>query len=68
VRFFLQAAGGESGLSESTRVVSIGPVTTETLLEHGLRPDVEAQRHDIDGVVDAILADHLAGAAAAVQR
>ncbi len=68
VRFFLQAAGGESGLSQSTRVVSIGPVTTETLLEHGLRPDVEAQRHDIDGVVDAILADHLAGAGAAVQR
>jgi len=57
VRFFLQAAGGEAGLSENTRVVSIGPVTSETLLEHGLRPHVEAERHDIDGVVAAILAD-----------
>jgi uroporphyrinogen III methyltransferase / synthase len=60
VRFFLQAAGGEGGLSPRTRVVSIGPVTTETLLEHGLRADVEARRHDVDGVVEAILEDHLA--------
>jgi len=58
VRFFLQAAGGEAVLSSHTRIVSIGPVTTETLLEHGLSPHVQAERHDIDGVVEAILADH----------
>ena len=55
VRFFLQAAGG--GLSERARVVSIGPVTTATLREHGLEPHVEATRHDIEGVVEAIVAD-----------
>jgi uroporphyrinogen III methyltransferase/synthase len=55
VRFFVQAAG--AGLSERTRVVSIGPVTTATLREHGLEPHVEAARHDIDGVVEAIVAD-----------
>ncbi|HEX7610264.1 MAG TPA: uroporphyrinogen-III C-methyltransferase [Solirubrobacteraceae bacterium] len=60
VRFFLEASGGEPP-SARTRIVSIGPVTSETLREHGLEPHVEAERHDIDGVVAALLAD--AGAA-----
>jgi uroporphyrinogen III methyltransferase / synthase len=57
VRFFLQAAGGETGLSPSTRILSIGPVTSETLRAHHLQPHVEAERHDIDGIVQALLAD-----------
>jgi uroporphyrinogen III methyltransferase / synthase len=54
VRFFLQA-GGE--LPPPARVVTIGPVTSETAREHGLAVHVEAERHDIDGVVEALLAD-----------
>ncbi len=57
VRFFLQAAGGTAELSPSTRIVSIGPVTSETLREHELEPHVEAQRHDVEGVVEALVAD-----------
>ena len=66
VRFFLEAwAGrGDAGADarppwplRGTRIVSIGPVTSETLREHGLEPHVEAERHDIDGVVEALLAD-----------
>ena len=57
VRFFLQAAGGEPGISPSTRIVSIGPVTSETLREHGLEAHIEAGRSDVDGMVDALLAD-----------
>ncbi len=53
VRFLLASAT----LGERTRVVSIGPVTSETLREHGIEPDVEAQRHDVDGLIDALLAD-----------
>jgi uroporphyrinogen-III synthase len=37
--------------------VSIGPVTSATAEERGLTPDVEAERHDIDGLVDALTAD-----------
>ena len=59
VRFFLQAAGEKPGLSPSTRIVSIGPVTSETLREHGMEPHVEAESHDIDGVLDALVADAL---------
>jgi len=57
VRFFLEAAGGAAGLSPATRIVSIGPVTSETLREHGLEPHIEAATHDIDGVIRAVLAD-----------
>ncbi len=57
VRFFLEAAGGSADLSPTTRIVSIGPVTSATLRERGLAPQVEAERHDIDGLVAALLAD-----------
>ncbi len=54
VRFFLESAGG---LDLRAKLVSIGPVTSDTLRSHGLEPDVEAVRHDIDGLVDALVAD-----------
>jgi uroporphyrinogen III methyltransferase/synthase len=54
VRFFLEASRGER---PAGHIVSIGPVTSATLREHGLEPDVEATSHDIDGVVAAIVED-----------
>jgi uroporphyrinogen III methyltransferase/synthase len=57
VRNFVEALGDRDGLPESTRVVSIGPVTSGTARELGVRVDVEAARHDIDGLVSALLAD-----------
>jgi uroporphyrinogen III methyltransferase/synthase len=57
VRFFLDAAGGDAGLSPQTRIVSIGPVTSATLREHGLEPHVEAAHHDVDGLVQALISD-----------
>jgi uroporphyrinogen III methyltransferase/synthase len=41
----------------SARIVSIGPVTSEAVREAGLSVDVEAERHDIDGLVEALLGD-----------
>ena len=55
VRFLLAELGGRAGLAG--RLVSIGPVTSAALREHGLSPDIEAVRHDIDGLVEALLAD-----------
>jgi uroporphyrinogen III methyltransferase/synthase len=55
VRFFLEAAGGRTAIGG--RIVSIGPVTSQTLRELGLEADVEAERHDVDGLVAALLAD-----------
>ena len=56
VKLFLEAAGGNGAL-DNVRVVSIGPVTSETAREHGLQVHVEAERHDVDGLVDALLKD-----------
>lgn len=56
VRYFMQSAGAVGGRLRA-RLVSIGPVTSGTLREHGLEPDVEAARHDIDGLVEALLSD-----------
>jgi uroporphyrinogen III methyltransferase/synthase len=36
-------------------IVSIGPVTTATAVAAGLTVDVEADPHDIDGLVAAVL-------------
>jgi uroporphyrinogen III methyltransferase/synthase len=55
VRFFQDAAGDR--IARRSRIVSIGPVTSETLRERGLEPDVEATRHDIDGLVEALVQD-----------
>ena len=38
-------------------MVSIGPVTSSTAHELGLDVHVEAARHDIDGLVEALLED-----------
>ncbi|PYJ15579.1 MAG: uroporphyrinogen-III C-methyltransferase [Verrucomicrobia bacterium] len=36
------------------QVASIGPITSKTARDHGLNIDIEARRHDIDGLVEAI--------------
>lgn len=36
------------------RLASIGPITSKTVRDHGLNVDIEARRHDIDGLVKAI--------------
>jgi uroporphyrinogen III methyltransferase/synthase len=56
VRFFLEAAGGPDGLGTQAQLVSIGPVTSATLREHGLEPHLEAEQHDIDGVIAVLVA------------
>ena len=39
---------------DGMRIASIGPITSKTVRDHGLHVDVEAYRHDIDGLVQAI--------------
>ena len=57
VRYFLEAAGGTQAIRPGSRLVSIGPVTSEALREQGLEPHLEAARHDVDGILQAILDD-----------
>jgi len=68
VRYFLQAIAGAgpggsapARLPGGARIVSIGPATSATLREHGLEPHLEAEQHDIAGIIDALLGDAALG-------
>jgi uroporphyrinogen III methyltransferase/synthase len=56
VRYLMRALDGRAP-DPFPRVVSIGPVTSRTAREHGLDVAVEAERHDIDGLVSALVED-----------
>ena len=45
------------GLPPGARLVSIGPVTSEAIRDAGLEVAAEASRHDLDGLLEALLAD-----------
>ena len=53
VRHLLAAAG----TLPDTKLASIGPATSAELRAHGREPDLEADPHTPDGLVDALLAD-----------
>ncbi|MBS1830314.1 MAG: uroporphyrinogen-III C-methyltransferase [Acidobacteria bacterium] len=53
VKNFLAIAGPR--VLEGVKVASIGPVTSDTARMHGLQVAVEASRHTMDGLLEAIL-------------
>jgi uroporphyrinogen III methyltransferase/synthase len=54
VRNLLKAMGS---IPAGARVISIGPQTSATAREAGVEVHAEAERHDVDGLVEALLAD-----------
>jgi uroporphyrinogen-III synthase len=55
---FVELIGPEaaySGLLDGVKLASIGPVTTATLKELGLKADIRAKEYTIPGLVDAIV-------------
>jgi uroporphyrinogen III methyltransferase/synthase len=50
---FMEASS--NGIPAGAKVISIGPITSEAIREAGLSVDVEADRHDIQGLVEALL-------------
>jgi uroporphyrinogen III methyltransferase/synthase len=55
VKNFVSALGGRA--PTRARLATIGPVTTQAAREAGLDVHVEAKRHDVDGLVEALLED-----------
>jgi uroporphyrinogen III methyltransferase/synthase len=55
VRNLVEALGER--LPQEARVVSIGPVTSEAARDAGLELHIEAERHDVEGLVEALLKD-----------
>jgi uroporphyrinogen-III synthase len=55
VRNFVSLLGSRQMSLEGIRLASIGPVTSSTLRELGLRADISAKEFTIPGLVDAVL-------------
>ncbi len=54
----LGALGGDGPAAlNSTRLASIGPITSDALRSHGLDPALEADPHDVDGLLEALVTD-----------
>ncbi len=53
VRFLADACGGS--IPTGPRLASIGPATSAELRAHGREPDVEAEPHTPDGLVEALV-------------
>jgi uroporphyrinogen-III synthase len=68
VRFFFGARNQDAALSPATRVVSIGPLTSMALREHGVEPHLEAPRHDTEGLLAALLSDAAGDTSPPVER
>jgi uroporphyrinogen III methyltransferase/synthase len=54
VRGFFEQIGPEVVNAAAAKVASIGPVTSRELTELGVRIDLEATEHTVDGILDAI--------------
>ncbi len=55
VKNFLEVTGGR--IPDGARIVSIGPVTSETARAAGIGVTIEAARHDPEGLIDALVED-----------
>jgi len=53
----LGALEGDTAALAGARLASIGPITSDALRSHGLEPALEADPHDVDGLVGALVAD-----------
>ncbi|MGL5055818.1 MAG: uroporphyrinogen-III synthase, partial [Fusobacteriaceae bacterium] len=54
VESFYKGIEENISLIKDKKIVSIGPVTSETLRSFGIKVDIEAEIYDTDGVISAI--------------
>ncbi len=54
-RYFMKLLGDKREWMEQVRIASIGPITSQTVRELGLTVSIEAEHHDIVGLVEALV-------------
>jgi uroporphyrinogen III methyltransferase / synthase len=57
VENFLRLLPPEHGMAslQGVKLASIGPITSQTLIRHGLKPDVEARQYTVPSLIEAIV-------------
>lgn len=53
--FKLLRASGQYSVPQNLPAISIGPITSRTLVDHAWSPEAEADPHTVDGLVDAVV-------------
>jgi len=61
VKNFIKMIDGNLSLLKNVKLVSIGPITSQTLKNFSLNPTLEAKNFTIEGLVEVILEDNLCG-------
>ncbi|MEX2673211.1 MAG: uroporphyrinogen-III C-methyltransferase [Phycisphaeraceae bacterium] len=56
VRNFVELLGEKRDLLAKTKLASIGPITSQTIRDLGLEPTLEAEEHNVQGLVAALRA------------
>ena len=57
VKNFVEMIEKKLDLLKNVKLVSIGPITSNTLRDYGLSPSIEAKKFTIEGIKEAILED-----------
>jgi len=57
VKNFIEMIDNRLELLKNVKLVSIGPITSETIRSYGLTPAIEAEKFTIEGIKEAILKD-----------
>ncbi len=57
VKNFIEMIEGNTNLLKNAKLVSIGPITSDTIKSYGLTPTIEAKKYTIEGLKEAILMD-----------
>jgi uroporphyrinogen III methyltransferase/synthase len=61
VRNLVEMLDGDRAALEASFIACIGPVTSATARELGLRVDLEATKHTVEGLVDALISHFASG-------
>jgi len=57
----LDSLGDDTAALAGARAITIGPITSAAARERGIDVTAEAARHDVDGLLEALLADAIGG-------
>jgi len=55
--YLIEIAGDSANLLRDVRIMAIGPVTSQAILEKGYKVDLMPQRHDTEGIIALIKRD-----------
>lgn len=57
VKNLINMLDNHTDILNKTKLISIGPITSKTIIDHGLKVHKEAEKYDIDGIIKVLVDD-----------